>query len=63
MPLVAQNSPPTRPYVLMFYEPECQLITETILSEDGHAQERSLFPRLLELVQPNDLWIADRNFC
>jgi hypothetical protein len=45
------------------YEPECSLITETILCENGPDQERSLFPRLLELVEPNDLRIAGRNFC
>jgi hypothetical protein len=47
----------------LVYEPEYRLITDTILCEDGHAQERSLFPRLLELAEANDLWIADRNFC
>ena len=31
--------------------------------EDGHAQERSLLEPLLALVQPQDLWIEDRNFC
>jgi hypothetical protein len=31
--------------------------------EDGHAQERSLTPQILELVEARDVWIADRNFC
>jgi len=39
------------------------LVTDIIPCEDGHAQERSLFVDLLDLVQPDDLWIADRNFC
>jgi hypothetical protein len=58
-----QSGSPLPGFGLVVYEPECNLITETILCEDGHAQERSLFSRLLELVQPNDLWVADRNFC
>lgn len=39
------------------------LATDMIPCEDGHAQERSLSPEILGLVAPNDLWIADRNFC
>ncbi|MBI5487473.1 MAG: hypothetical protein HY905_09085 [Deltaproteobacteria bacterium] len=31
--------------------------------EDGHAQERSLTDRILELVQRSEVWLADRNFC
>jgi hypothetical protein len=58
-----QDGSPLPGFGLVVYEPECSLITETILCENGHAQERSLFPRLLELVEPKDWWIADRNFC
>ncbi|MDR1385617.1 MAG: hypothetical protein LBJ67_17475 [Planctomycetaceae bacterium] len=36
---------------LVVYEPEYRLITDTILCEDGHAHERSLFPRLLGLAE------------
>src|SRR2546430_2735426 len=39
------------------------LITDVILSEDGHAQERSLIPAVLQLVEADQLWIEDRNFC
>ena len=38
------------------------MFTEVIPCEDGHAQERSLFPLIKPLVQKNDLWMADRNF-
>jgi hypothetical protein len=31
--------------------------------EDGHAQERSLLEDVLRAVQPEEAWIADRNFC
>ena len=32
-------------------------------NEDGHAQERSLIPEVLQLVEADQLWIEDRNFC
>ncbi|MDR1384054.1 MAG: hypothetical protein LBJ67_09450 [Planctomycetaceae bacterium] len=61
--LLEQDGTPLPGFGLVVYEPEYRLITDTILCEDGHAQERSLFPRLLELAEANDLWIANRNFC
>jgi hypothetical protein len=39
------------------------LLTEFIPCEDAYTSERSLFPEVLTLVRPNDLWLADRNFC
>ena len=39
------------------------LSTEVMLSEDGHAQERSLIPQVLDLVEADQRWIEDRNFC
>ena len=48
---------------LVVLDPALMLATEMIPCEDGHAQERSLFPEILELVVAKDLWIADRNFC
>jgi hypothetical protein len=39
------------------------LLTNIIAVEDAYTNERSLHPELLALVQPNDLWLADRNFC
>ena len=39
------------------------LATEVVLCEDGHAQERSLLGQVLPLGTPDDLWMADRNFC
>lgn len=49
--------------VLAIYEQALDLVTEVILTPDGHAQERSLLDDVLQLVQAMDLWIADRNFC
>jgi len=45
------------------FEPAWNLITHTVLCRDGHAQERSLFPQLVKLAEPGDLWLEDRNFC
>jgi Transposase DDE domain len=39
------------------------LLTDIIPCEDAYTNERSLFDRLLPLVRPQDLWLADRNFC
>ncbi|MHC5861828.1 transposase [Nostoc sp.] len=36
---------------------------DVIPCEDGHSQERSLFHQVLAQVQPQQVWIADRNFC
>ena len=48
---------------LVVLEPDLMLATDVFPCEDGHAQERSLLPQVLETVQAKDLWIADRNFC
>jgi IS4 transposase len=48
---------------LVILEPDLMLATDVIPCEDGHAQERSLLPAVLETVKAKDLWIADRNFC
>jgi hypothetical protein len=48
---------------LCVFKPACQLVTNIVLCEDGHAQERSLVDPILELVKKDSLWVADRNFC
>ena len=48
---------------LVVLDQQRMLITDVILNEDGHAQERSMIPELLELVEADQLWIEDRNFC
>lgn len=47
---------------LAVYDPLRRLVRHVLLSTDGHLNERTLFPRLLELVQAGQCWIADRNF-
>jgi hypothetical protein len=48
---------------LCVLEPDCMLISDVILCEDGHAQERRLLDEVLDTVQARDAWIGDRNFC
>jgi hypothetical protein len=38
-------------------------VVDVFPCEDGHAQERSLLPQVLERVQAKQVWIGDRNFC
>jgi IS4 transposase len=48
---------------LVVLDQQRMLITDVLLSEDGHAQERSLIPDVLDLVEADQLWIEDRNCC
>jgi IS4 transposase len=48
---------------LVVLDQQRMLITDVILSEEGHAQERSLIPEVLQHVEADQLWIEDRNFC
>ena len=48
---------------LAVLDPQWMLITDVIPEEDGHAQERSLLPQVLDLVAAKDVWVGDRNFC
>jgi IS4 transposase len=50
-------------HALVVLDQQRMVITEVILSEDGHAQERSLIPQVLQRVEADQLWIEDRNFC
>lgn len=50
-------------HALVVLDPALMLATNMIPCEDGHAQERSLSPQILDLVEAADVWIADRNFC
>jgi len=48
---------------LVVFSPALGLAIDVFPCEDGHAQERSLMPAVLNSVEKDDLWIADRNFC
>jgi Transposase DDE domain len=39
------------------------LLTDLVPCEDAYTNERSLHGAVLPLVEPLDLWLADRNFC
>jgi hypothetical protein len=48
---------------LVVLDQQSMLVTDVCLAEDGQAQERSLLDGLWPLMQADDLWVADRNFC
>jgi hypothetical protein len=48
---------------LAVLDPALMLVTDIILCEDAHTQERALLEQVLPLVQAKDVWIDDRNFC
>ncbi len=48
---------------LALLDAQRDLISELLPCEDGHAQERSLLPELLEWIRAETVTIADRNFC
>jgi IS4 transposase len=48
---------------LVVYDPELHLPIDVFPCEDGHAQERSLLKTVLETIDSDDVWVADRNFC
>lgn len=48
---------------LVVYDPALRIPIDVFPCEDGHAQERSLLKSVLSTIEPNDVWIADRNFC
>lgn len=58
-----RNVAPLPGQCLVVLDPQTKLAIDVLPCEDGHAQERSLSPKLLETVERRDLWIADRNFC
>lgn len=48
---------------LALLDAQRDLISDLIVCEDGHAQERSLLPELLDRIQARQVFVADRNFC
>lgn len=48
---------------LVILDQQRLLITDVVLNEDGHAQERRGIVQVLHRVSAGDLWIADRNLC
>jgi hypothetical protein len=48
---------------LVVLDPALMLAIDVFPCEDGHTQERALLDQVLATVEPNDVWIEDRNFC
>lgn len=48
---------------LVVYDPGLGIPLDVVPCEDGHAQERSLLGAVLDMVSPQDVWVADRNMC
>jgi IS4 transposase len=48
---------------LALLDAQRELIVDLVPCEDGHAQERSLLPELLERTPAGIVIVADRNFC
>jgi hypothetical protein len=45
------------------FDPHLGIAVDVFPCEDGHAQERSLLSAVANTIQPQDVYIADRNFC
>ena len=61
--LRSMNAAPLPGKTLVVLDPLRMLAIDAFPCEDGHAQERSLLPQVLQTIEEDDLWIADRNFC
>ena len=48
---------------LVVFDPQLDLAIASVLCPDGHTQERALLDAVLDTVEANDVWIADRNLC
>jgi hypothetical protein len=48
---------------LVVLDPALGLALDVVCCEDAHAQERTLLGPVLDTVAPQDVWVADRNFC
>ena len=58
---IAASALPGKAIVVL--DQNTKLVTDIVLIEDGHAQERSEFDSVLKKVLAKDLWCGDRNFC
>lgn len=47
---------------LVVFDPDQQLVTDLLVSEDGHGSEQHLMQQLLPSIRAGQLWMADRNF-
>jgi len=59
----ASSAAPLPGLSLVVLDPALLLAIDVLVCENGHTQERALFPELLGCVAAGDAWVADRNFC
>ncbi|HEY4761961.1 MAG TPA: transposase [Thermoguttaceae bacterium] len=62
-PLRGQKGSALPGQALAVLDPALKLVIDLFPCEDAYTQERALVPQVLETVERNDFWIADRNFC
>ena len=48
---------------MVVLDPQLRLATDIIPCEDAYTQERALLSEIVPTVNPDDVWIADRNMC
>jgi hypothetical protein len=58
--LQAVSAAPLPGKSLVVLDPASRLAVDIFPCEDGHAQERRLFPQVIATVEAGQLWIADR---
>jgi hypothetical protein len=58
-----QAAAPLPGLALVLFDPEDDLVTDVLLEEDGHAQERTLLNDVIGRLNARDLVVADRNLC
>jgi hypothetical protein len=59
----SQTAAPLPGKTLVVFDPRRGAVADIVPIEDGHAQERSALDSIIETLQAQQLWIADRNFC
>jgi hypothetical protein len=57
------HSQPLPGQALVVLDPQRMLMSDIFPCEDAYVQERSLLEAVLAMLQPNDCYVADRNFC
>ena len=57
------SSGPLPGKVLAVWDADAQLIDQVYCCEDSYTQERKIVVEVFDSVEPDQLWIADRNFC
>lgn len=57
------SSGPLPGKVLAVWDADTQLLDQVYCCEDSYTQERKIVVEVFDSIEPDQLWIADRNFC